>query len=412
MTTSVLGKEKVVAKVPIYAWVIVVVVMLVGVAAPIARIKVSPLMDTLKQFFALSNTQSGFLMGLYSFTGIFLAIPAGLVISKLGLKRTGVIAAACVTLGCALGAIAPSFNVLMVSRVLEGLSMALIGVVGPAAIALWFTKEHRGVPLAIWSLWVPLGSTIGMNTVPQLLKASTWQTVYWLNAGVGLIAFIFFLIFYRNPRKDETAVPALTKEQEIAEKANIFKDLAGALKIKDVWLIFGCMTCFSLGMGVFQAFGMTYLRNIVGATPPRAAFITSLQFIVCALLAWAVGLLSDKLGTRKKILFVGYVIYMLSLFLWPVLNLNVQMVFFSLIGVAAAILPPMIYTSMPEALSDNRVYIAAGMAMIATGQGIGNFLGPTIGGYMADNFGWAWVAYWLIPVFLVGMFLTSRLKVK
>ena len=95
--------------------------------------------------------------------------------------------------------------------------MALISVAGPAAIALWFSKEHRGVPLAIWSLWVPIGSTVGMNVVPQVLKSSTWQTVYWLNAAFAFVAFVCYFVFYRDPRPDEAVTPVSNKAGEKTE---------------------------------------------------------------------------------------------------------------------------------------------------------------------------------------------------
>ena len=157
---------------------------------------------------------------------------------------------------------------------------------------------------------------------------------------------------------------------------------------------------------------MTYLQKGIGMAPPKAAFITSLQFIVSACTAWLVGLLSDKIGTRKKILYVGYAIYFIALFLWPSQNVTVLTAFFVMIGLAAATIPPMVYSSMPEALSDKRAFIATGMAMIATGQGIGNFLGPTIGGALVDKYGWPWAAYWLAPVFIIALVLTWRLKVR
>jgi MFS family permease len=88
---------------------------------------------------------------------LILALPAGIILQKLGPKVAGLIAVGCLMIGSAWGALANGAGLLLASRVLEGVGMGLIAVVAPASIAMWFPREKQGTPMGIWATWVPVG---------------------------------------------------------------------------------------------------------------------------------------------------------------------------------------------------------------------------------------------------------------
>src|SRR6202043_2845874 len=51
-----------------------------------------------------------------------------------------------------------------------------------------------------------------------------------------------------------------------------------------------------------------------------------------------------------------------------------------------------------------------GQAMAAFGIGIllAPILGPTLGGYITDNYSWRWIFYINVPIGIISMLLTSR----
>lgn len=54
--------------------------------------------------------------------------------------------------GAIVGLIAPSFELLMFSRVIEGVGVGMISVVAPSAIAMWFPPEKEVCP---WGYGAP-----------------------------------------------------------------------------------------------------------------------------------------------------------------------------------------------------------------------------------------------------------------
>jgi len=115
-----------------YAWVILLVVFLASVAAPLNQNKVPPLMPVMMDAFHLTLVEAGLLMSVFAITGFILALPAGIILGKIGPKVTGLLALGCLAAGSALGALAPNVTVLLGSRVIEGTGMGLIAVVAPS----------------------------------------------------------------------------------------------------------------------------------------------------------------------------------------------------------------------------------------------------------------------------------------
>ena len=158
-----------------YAWVILFVAFMASVAAPLNQFKVPPLMPVLMEGFQLTLSQTGMLMSVFALTGLILALPAGVIIQKLGPRTAGLIAVGSLAIGSTLGAIAGSAGLLLFSRVIEGVGMGLIAVVAPASIAMWFPREKQGVPMGLWATWVPVGSLIMFNLAPTLATTAGWQ---------------------------------------------------------------------------------------------------------------------------------------------------------------------------------------------------------------------------------------------
>ena len=193
------AKQSAPAAIDKYAWVILLVVFLASVAAPLNQFKVPPLMPVLMDTFRLNLSQAGMLMSVFAFTGLILALPAGIITQKLGPKIAGLIAVGCLVIGAAWGALAAGPGALLASRVVEGVGMGLIAVVGPASIALWFPRAKQGTPMGIWATWVPVGSIIMYNMAPAVGLTIGWQTVWWISAGFALVTLILYGLLMKMP---------------------------------------------------------------------------------------------------------------------------------------------------------------------------------------------------------------------
>jgi MFS family permease len=175
-----------------YAWVILAVPYIASVASALNQFKVPPVLPVLIRAFHLSLGNAGMLMSIFSFTGFLLALPAGFIMQRLGLKTTGLIAVGAVFFGSGLGMFCSTANSMLATRFIEGAGIGLLTIVAPAAISIWFPAEMRGSPLGLWTTCMPVGNIIMFNLAPWLVELGGWQSVWKLGAAFALAAFILF----------------------------------------------------------------------------------------------------------------------------------------------------------------------------------------------------------------------------
>jgi MFS family permease len=390
-----------------YAWVILLVVFLASVAAPLNQFKVPPLMPVLMETFRLDLSQAGLLMSVFAFTGLILALPAGIILQKLGPKIAGLIAVGCLVTGSAWGALSNSAGLLLTSRILEGVGMGLIAVVGPASIALWFPREKQGMPMGIWATWVPVGSVIMYNLAPILETSAGWQAVWWVGAGFALVAFILYGLFMRLP-------PPLAGSQTPGQAGPMNEappQLGKALANRSIWLLALQFGCFNLVFIAFATFLPTFLSEERAYSLSQAAFIASLATIVVLGSAPLAGWLSDRTGSRRLVFAIPFLLVAGLMTLPFHLTGWSLYAFMILLGVITGAVPTATFAAAPQVMGNPQL-VGIGLAVVSVGQNLGMVIGPILFGRLVESLGWAAAGYWLIPVCLLGFIAGWMVKVR
>ncbi|HEY5911297.1 MAG TPA: MFS transporter [Verrucomicrobiae bacterium] len=113
----------------------------------------------------------------------------------------------------------------------------------PAALratARWFSKEERGLPIAIWSSGSSVGSLISVPIVATLALHFGWRSAFVVPGLVGIVWVIVWALAYRMPSVSmdgpRVAVEASPTPAEKAAEPHTFLDL---LKNKKVLAIVG-----------------------------------------------------------------------------------------------------------------------------------------------------------------------------
>lgn len=392
--------------VPAYAWTILVVAFIASVAAPLTQFKVSPIMPVLMDAFGLNMASAGMLMSVFAITGFILAFPAGLILQRLGLKVTGLIAMASLIIGSIVGAFSTSSGLMMTSRLIEGVGMGLIAVVGPAAIAMWFPAEARGTPMGIWATWVPVGSVLMYILAPFLATRFGWQSVWWFSAAFSLLAFVLVWIFMKMPPAMSEAGPEGGGPPS-GEAVNMKK----ALSNPSIWFLAASFGLFNLALIAVSTFYPTFLSTVREYSMSSASFATSIIMIVVIFSAPLAGIVSDKIGSRKvMITWLFLLVGVMFLFPFTVTG-GLITVWLALLGLVAGAIPTATFASAPEIMGKPQL-VGLGMAAVSFGQNLGMFIGPTLFGALVASSGWAVAGYAMIPVLLLGFVAGWLVKVR
>ncbi|MFY9140544.1 MAG: MFS transporter, partial [Thermacetogeniaceae bacterium] len=145
------------------AWAVMWVVYLAGVAIALNQFKVPPVMQALLDSLQVDMATGGWLMSVFSVAGVIFALPAAFLLGRVGPKASGLVALGCTIIGSIIGAFAQGAGILLFGRIIEGIGLALIAVVAPAVISMWFEPQERGLPMGIWSTWVPVATFVMFN---------------------------------------------------------------------------------------------------------------------------------------------------------------------------------------------------------------------------------------------------------
>jgi MFS family permease len=396
-----------------FAWIVVMALFVAAIAIPINQYKVPPVMPVLMETFRLDLTTANLLMSIFSLTGFVLAVPAGFIVQRVGPKGSGLLAVGSVIVGAALGAISSGAAMLLVSRTIEGLSFVLMMVVAPSIIAIWFSAEERGTPMGIFATWVPVGSMVSLNLAPALAGQFGWQGIWWFGCAYGAVVFLVFWLFVRMPGAVESRVlGANPGGGGPPSRPPSMATLGRALANRNVWLLGLVFFCFTMCFPGFVTNMPTFLHTVRGYPLTTAGFIVSLGSITTIISCPVAGWISDRIGSRKLVYTVAYLI-LAAMWILPFKLTGVGIPLFMVaFGVFAPVIPTMMMASVPEVMERPEL-AGIGMGGVVTLQNLGLLLGPVMFGRIVQATGnWELAGYVLIPFCLAGALFGLFVKVR
>jgi len=388
-----------------YAWVVLGVVLLAGVAATLSQYEVPPLLPVLMASFHVDLAAASSLMSIFAVTGAVVALPSGYVLQRLGANTAGVVALAAVGVGGVMGALSGTFEMLLLSRALEGVGLGLIAVVAPTVIALWFPPEARGVPMGIWAIWVPVGGVVMFNSAPVIAAWGGWQLIWWLGAVFCLVSLVLYRVFVRLP----AAVADVEPNADEVSPAD--SSLRLAMGNRSIWLLGLSFCLYCISQGALSSFYPTFLVSTQGYTLSAASTLASLPMVVVLFSCPIAGVISDRLGSRKLVYTIPNLVLAVSwLFPFVISGWQIPM-FMVLTGLLGGAVATAVWAAVPEVMERPRL-VGMGMAILMLGQNVGYVIGPAIFSRLVQVLGWAGAGYAWIPLALaaaaVGWFVKVR----
>ena len=388
------------ARVSRRAWLTLTVLLLLSIAAPLNQSKVPPILTILMETWGLPVGRAGLLMSVFAVTGLLLALPAGFIFHRVGYRWTGVLAGGSIALGAALGALSPSIGVLLFGRVIEGIGTGFVAVMAQAVIAPWFPR-HRGIALGIWATWVPLGLLTMLLLAPALASWGGWRSVWWFGCGYAVLTTLLFLLLVRPAPAPAGALPATHRPAAVG----------ATLRNPTIWWLGAAFACYCTAVFAVGAFLPTYIYTMRGMALAKAAGLTSLTSLMSILSGPAGGVISDRIGSRKRVYLFGLIAAAVILPLTGAADLALLIVLIAAQGLFLSVTPPNIFAA---AVETGRETGGSGLAMavVMMGQNAGVLIGPLLFGALAESPGGWGLAFASLPVIcLLGVLAGARARV-
>jgi len=362
--------------------------------------EVPPLISLLMESFGVgSAAQAGLLMTIVVVPGIFLALPAGLVANKYGVKRIGILSTILTVVGALVTATAGSFVTILLGRLILGVGGAFLVTILPVMIPQWFSREELGKAMGFYGTNMPVATISAFLAASLLVQVfGDWRIPFYVGTILAASAVVLFMLMVKEG--------PLKKNQD-RERVSLRRALRSTelWKVGVVWLLFQ-VTALS-----FLSWAPRLFHEYRGLDPVSASALASALMLAAIPFVPFFGWLSDSSHRRKPFLIAGSLLMALALTCSAFtvgLGLVASVAF---LGFAAALVPSIV-SALPVEILEPEV-VGVGFGVIALCLNIGVALAAPLFGYFFDVTGSLESSFVGIAAFsVVGSVVAFSLKTK
>jgi ACS family hexuronate transporter-like MFS transporter len=299
-------------------WRIAFLLCLVTAVSYIDRQALSVAAPVIRDTFALSNTQYGWIT--YAFLIMYALGQVGLgpLIDRLGTRRSLSLAVIWWSIAAALHAVGRGFLGFFSLRALLGLTEAVNLPAALKAVAEWFPQQERALATGIVTAGIGIGAIVAPPLVGLLIHYFGWQAAFLVPGAAGFLWVIAWQRMYALPEQHRTITNA---ERTYIEEGRT-PDTAPApsrgrwrsyLRHRETW---GLILARFSGDGAFYFFAFwlpNYLHNERGFTIATIAWVAALPFLASDIGSLFGGWLGGRLmargvsldAARKRVIWLG-----------------------------------------------------------------------------------------------------------
>ena len=123
----------------------------------------------------------------YTLTFAVLLITGAALGDRFGRRRMFVVGLSIFTAGSAAAALAPSIDVLIAARAVQGLGGAIVLPLTLTILSAAVPAERRGLVLGAWGGISGLAVAMGPLVGGAVVEGISWQWIFWLNVPIGVV---------------------------------------------------------------------------------------------------------------------------------------------------------------------------------------------------------------------------------
>ena len=338
----------------------------------------------MKAALGLTYTQMG-LLGTANFVAyITFTLIAGYLATRYSPRRVillSLLAAGFSMIGTGFAA---GFASALLFRILTGIGSGGSNVPTMGLMSAWFSPSRRGLATGIVVAGNGVGIALAGFLLPLLGEAGGWRASWFaIGAATALIGLLGWGWLADSPGERGLRPIGDEPEEETASLSYFPKEEVRALKrLPILWHLGGVYSCYGFSYIVYATFFVGYLVDEAGLSPERAGALWGLVgtlSIACGLI-WSS--LSDVVGRRYGLAIVFALQALAFLFVAEGRGEVALYASSILFGLTAWSIPSIMAAAAGD-YTGSRLASAA-LGLMTLGFGVGQVLGPTVGGFMAD----------------------------
>ena len=327
----------------------------------------------------LSLVQIGTIWGIASLAGVFVGLISGLLSDRFGMRLTLCVSCILVGITGALRGLSTDFLTLAVTVFFNGMARTILPIILTKQIAIWFKEKNFALANGIGAMGMGLGLMLGPMISATILSPllGGWRNVLLLYGVVSVAIGILWLFFGRKPKKVASTIG-------YPNAASIRLGLSKLLRIRALWLIGLTIMLRTACVTGMMGYLPLYLRDR-GLTAASSDNTLAIFFAASTIFVIPLSSLSDKLGSRKAILFPSLLVTSLCVGLLPLAQGITLWLLMILAGIFFDGFMAVISAMLLETDKVGLEYSGTALGLVFTIAQFGSVISPPLGNSFAST---------------------------
>ena len=378
-----------------YRWVVLAVAFF-GVfgALGFGRFGYSAVLPSMQKALQISNAAAGSLASWNLAGYTVMAAVGGVLASKLGQRKVITAGITITGVGMLVTGLSHELGVASFGRLITGIGNGMVLVPSVTLMAAWFDSHRLGFASSIVSAGASPALVLVGLAVPRLMSAGGaegWRLAWYLFAGITFLMAILSAVFQRDRpagSRSRSGEIVLDKSAPANLRARLPKP---SLELKRIihsgyaWHLGLIYACYGVGLLIYFTFFQKRLTTDLGYSAQTAGYLF-LVLGVAGLFGGAIwGSASDRIGRKVAITLMLTFAGVGSLLFGLRPNVALLVVSAVLFGACGPAVPGLVGVACSEKFGYRLASASLGFVTILVG--LGQTIGPYVGGLMGDAFG-------------------------
>lgn len=363
-----------------------------AIVLSISQMKISPtdLRESFISLLGINPLEVSIYVSIFAFAPVFLAIPGGNLVKRYGAKNISILIMIALFLGNFIGYLTDSYLVMLVARVIEGISFSFIMVTGMVLITHWFKSGGYGLAVGIFGTFSAFGYAAVIYVLPMIYESYGLKNIWLALAVAAAIIGLFFIILFDNPRRDP--------DQETNRQRTSLKE---AFSNSRIIVLAIAMSTVSFILFTFLDGYPTIFKTVYNLSVESSSFNSMIFGLIGIPVGLIIGVLIDKTGRPLTIGFFSFIIMAIACFITDKTPESLLLLQVIVLSTCISFTSTSIASSVPKVVK-NPGLIEDSFAIIYLFYYIGALIGIPIVSGLVGSYGWAVGVLPLTVVALLG----------
>lgn len=384
---------------PAMRWWALILVSVVMLANYYFYDALSSIKSNLMGALQLDNSDYGFIVGFYAVPNLFMTLIGGVLLDRIGIRKTGFMFVLFMTIGAFITAFGASdfYGASALSSTISPLIMMIFGrlffglgaetsiVVINKVMVKWFKGKNLALAFAINVALARVGTAAALIISPVLVSSETgWTTAVWFAAMLvlaGLLVWVVYMMYDVKFDKEEERIGA--KSQLVDEEDRVdFKQILGLFTHKSFLYVSALCVTFYSAVFPFMSYAPDLLTNKFGMSQELAGQSMALLPFGTILFTPLFGIIIDRVGKAASMMIYGSIILLIVHFSLAYTTIT-PYIPIALLGIAFSLVPAAMWPSVAKLVKESQLGTAYGLMTAIQNVGLASF--PILAGSILDS---------------------------